>query len=213
MHYSVHGLGLRHPGCRFCFIRMGHELFNHFLMKNMDIYVAIFVGFIIWYILANKKKQDINVQNEFQDQKIRDEKIDEERVFEIQTSFEKGLKDTDLPDAISGKEIYIYHLMRDWYRELVAANRYNEDIIQKLRGDWIDYMTSLKDLNTCSFLSLELEDEEKRNKYRQEHIAASRKVFAIQDAFARLMGNDAVKKISEAQDISFSEFDEDGSLK
>ena len=116
----------------------------------------------------------------------------EERVFEIQNDFEKHLQDTFLPDAITHKDLYKYrYLMRDWYDQLAGKNRYDEKMTQQLRSDWIDYMGALEDRETYNFLSLEATEEEKTESYREKHIIASRKAFAIEEAFASAVGEDA----------------------
>jgi len=35
--------------------------------------------------------------------------------------------------------------MLDWFNKLAAKNRYDEDLTQKLRKDWLDYMDAAAD--------------------------------------------------------------------
>ena len=65
--------------------------------------------------------------------------ISEESVFQMQGAFEKKVGEENysfLPDSLSGQEIHIYYnLMRRWFNELSAKNRYDDSMIQKLRRD------------------------------------------------------------------------------
>src|SRR4051794_36116137 len=102
--------------------------------------------------------------------------ISEEVVFKIQNEFEDRLQQADLPDAIGGKEIYTYRsLIRPWYNRLAGQHRYHDVMTQKLRRDWIDYIEAVRDRVDYNYLSLESQNEEQADEYRNQHIKASRK--------------------------------------
>lgn len=172
----------------------------------------IVIGIIIWFIYArNKEKVQQNTIGIIEEKEA---VISEETVFKAQSRFEdKITNETDFPDAISGDEIYIYkNLMRPWFDKLTAQYRYDEKMTQKLRNDWLDYMDAVGDRSTYNYLSLESEDEKQSEKYREDHIAASRKMFAIQDAFAIAIGADAVSELKKVQGMDFISFSRNGEL-
>ncbi len=172
----------------------------------------IVIGVIVWFIyVSNKKKVQQNIP------RTREEKeavISEETIFKAQSKFEdKITTETGFPDAISGDEIYIYkNLMHPWFDKLTAQYRYDEKMTQKLRNDWLDYMDAVADRSTYNYLSLESEDEKQSEKYREDHITASRKMFAIQDAFATAIGPDAVSELKNVKEMGFMSFSRNGEL-
>jgi hypothetical protein len=145
------------------------------------------------------------------------DEISEEKIFEIQARFEKKLQEEiEFPDAIGGNEIYIYSkLMRVWFNKLSAQNRYNDLMLQKLRSDWLEYMEAVADSSTYNYLSMEFWDEKdqtKSNEYEEKQIMASRKVLAIQDAFATAIGEEAISELAIIKDMNFMEFSRRGEL-
>lgn len=179
---------------------------------NWLIFIAIV--FVIIYVTKNKKSAPTqNLFNETLEEEQRN--VSEEAVFQAQTRFEKKLsEETEFPDAISGIEIYIYkNLMLPWYNKLAAKSRYDETLIQKLRRDWLDYMEAVEDRSTYNYLWLETQDDEERSeRYRADHITAARKVFAIQNAFAAAMGEDAVAELNKTKEMDFMKFSQEGEL-
>ena len=168
------------------------------------ILIILIVGIVIWYHDDKKKKSLVDLENS---------PITEETVFKAQAAFEKHLENTFLPDAISGKEIYIYkNLMRVWYDKLSGNNRYEESMLQKLRNDWLDYMAALEDSNTYNYLSMEEEDEKESKVQREKEFTASRKVFAIENGFASLIGGDAVKELARVRALEYGAVDRSGNL-
>ncbi|MCX6789994.1 MAG: hypothetical protein NTV60_00520 [Candidatus Kaiserbacteria bacterium] len=139
--------------------------------------------------------------------------IKEDVVFKRQSRFEDFIRQTARPDALSGKEIYIYiNLMRVWYQKLVSEHRYEETLTQKIRGDWLDYMQAKEDMNTYSFLAMDAE-EAKVKSYNQEEELAARKAWAIEDAFAAAIGKEATTELTRIRaKNSMSEFDYEGNL-
>jgi hypothetical protein len=144
--------------------------------------------------------------------------IGEESVFKRQTAFEKKLyEEVDFPDGIRGADVYVYKsLMCVWYRKLSSENRYNEEMTQKLRNDWLDYMNAMEDRSTSLYLSMELYDEKDNTQsesYRNDHIIESRKMFAIEEAFASAVGKEEVKELARIRDLSsLGNFDKFGNL-
>jgi hypothetical protein len=174
--------------------------------------LIIVVGIIIWFIYThNKEKVQQNTARTTEEKEV---VISEETIFKAQSKFEdKITNETDFPDAISGNEIYIYkNLMRPWFDKLTAQYRYDEKMIQKLRNDWLDYMNAISDRSTYNYLSLESEDEKQSKEYREDHITASRKMFAIQDAFATTSGADAISELKKTQGMDFMSFSRHGEL-
>ncbi|MCX6780913.1 MAG: hypothetical protein NT003_02235 [Candidatus Magasanikbacteria bacterium] len=172
----------------------------------------IVIGVVIWFIYArNKEKAQQNISVITEEKEV---VISEETVFKVQSKFEdKITNETEFPDAISGDEIYIYkNLMRPWFDKLIAQYRYDEKMIQKLRNDWLDYMEAVGDRSTYNYLSLESQDEKQSEKYREDHIVASRKMFAIQDAFATAIGADAVSELKKVKEMGFMSFSRNGEL-
>lgn len=53
---------------------------------------------------------------------------------------------------------------------------------------------------------MESQDEKQSEKYREDHIAASRKMFAIQDGFATAIRTDAVFELNKVKEIYFMHF-------
>ncbi|HVU06618.1 MAG TPA: hypothetical protein VHE10_02425 [Candidatus Paceibacterota bacterium] len=146
---------------------------------------------------------------------LKDEGISEEAVLQAQTSFEKNLEDTFLPDAITRRDLYIYRkLMRVWFAKLAGENRFDETMTQKLRRDWLDYMYALRDAKTSHYLSMETygEDKERSDSYDQESTIAHRKAFAIEDGFAFAVGKEAVAELARIRALEFSEISRDGEL-
>ena len=145
---------------------------------------------------------------------LNSDEIDEEALFKIQNEFEKRVNDLlYAPGSFCFNDLYIYkNIMSPWFTKLSSKYRYNEVMTKRLRSDWLSYMTSLEDRSTSNFLSLESEDETESEEYRDEHISASKKVFAIENGFADLMGDDAMAVLEKARSLSFSDVDIHGNL-
>ncbi len=174
---------------------------------DTSIWVIVII-LLIWYFSAKSKVQkgslvEDNVNNN----------ISEEAVLKRQASFEKKLQLTHLPDSIRRSEIYIYrNLVCAWYNELSGKNRYNDKMVSQLRNDFFDYMDSLEDSNTYNFLSLEAKEEKEEEMYRDKSDIASRKVFAIEDAFASSIGEKAVSELDHIRGLNYYSFDTTGHL-
>ena len=97
-------------------------------------------------------------------------KLSDDDVTATQADFERRLdENVHLPDGIRKQPAFIYrHLMREWFSILMASNRYDEKVYNKIKSDWLDYMDCLEQKETSSFSSLEAKDEEKREFYDRE---------------------------------------------
>jgi hypothetical protein len=174
-------------------------------MTSIGLITIIFV--VMWLLSRKKSITESTISDEGTSL------ISEEALFQQQNRFEKRLELTYLPDSPSGDEIYKYkNLMRPWYNQLSGKYRYDDKMIQKLRLDWSDYMSSLEDRNTYNYLSLESNDEKESDAYRNDHIVASRKVFAIEDAFASQIGEDAVKELARITSLQHGSFNREGEI-
>lgn len=173
--------------------------------------LIIVVAYIVYRLtMHHKNAADIPQEDSGSQTKFT---ITEDGISKQQIKFEKRLENNYAPDAISGDEIYIYkNLMRVWYDQLSSKNRYDNALAQKLRDDWSDYMSSLEDRSTNNYLWLEEKDEKKAEEYRNDHIIASKKVFAIEDAFANMIGADGIKKLAAARKLEFPQIDHAGNL-
>jgi len=183
----------------------------------MTFFWIIVIIVVVWWLASHSKKTVVvSVPNNKDDEKAKTE-ITEEMVFSTQTIFDKKLNDEiDFPDAIRGVRIYIYrNLMCHWYDKLASENRYNEDITQKLRNDWLDYMWAVEHGSTYTYLSSEFWDEKDNTKsdyYRDKDILASKKMFAIEEAFAMAVGKKEVEELALVRKMDFYKFDKFGNL-
>lgn len=181
------------------------------------LYVILIAIAIIVYLIYKKQKPVLNNSSASEEYKITEEDVSK-RQLRFEKDFELALE-CSVPDKMDGKEIYIYrNLMSGWYNKISGDNRYDDKMIQKIRKDWCDYMDSVEDRNTYNFLHLEKEvatdgKEQKKEPYWDKHVIASKKVFAIEDAFASMMGKKAVEELARIRGKSlFMEIDENGNL-
>lgn len=177
----------------------------------MWILFFILVGVWLIYTKINEKTEQTSKVNS--DDEELEEEIDDETVFKVQKAFEEKILETYLPDRISGKEIYIYrNLMAGWYKNNSALYRYEDEKVKKIRKDWIDYLEAVKNQNTYSFLSVEIENEADKKLNSENCLIASQKTVMIEDSFAALIGKEAVDQLTKVRALSFSKFDEHGNL-
>lgn len=172
---------------------------------------------VVWWLARRSEKNSGNTNTTVEVEEPKTSQISEEVVFNIQNKFETKLRDeVDFPDAIGGFEAYVYSkLMLTWYNKLAGANRYNDEMTQKLRNDWTDYMGAIEDRSTYNYLSMEFYDEKdnaKSESYREKHILASRKAFAIEDAFAAAVGKDAEAELEAVRARDRWDFDKFGNM-
>lgn len=179
----------------------------------------IFIGIaliiiVVWWLAKNSNKTEII---SIPSQTVED--ITEETIFEVQSRLETKLEvEANFPDAIMGYRVYCYkYLMLPWYKNLSSKNRYNEERIRQIRRDWLDYISSLENSATWSYLSMEYfqEDNEKSESYDNKSSMARRKMVAIEDGFAAAVGDDALKQLKQFRimcDKNFRKFGKFGDI-
>lgn len=134
--------------------------------------------------------------------RIPGKRVEEDFVLRVQEKFEAHLVANNYaaPDGIGDVDAYIYlHLMKEWFRTLALKHRYDDDELQLIRADWVDYMNALLDYHSLSFLAAETwgENEQQTNEYDKDIEVACRKAFDIVDAFALAVGENAVSELKK----------------
>jgi hypothetical protein len=177
----------------------------------MELIWVIVIVWAVWYFTKKHSNKSAVEQVQVQDEKPRN--VTEEEVLAMQTKFEKRLDEqVDFPDGIRYTTVYIYKkLMRSWYSDLVSKYRYDDQMIQKLRNDWVDYMHLLESNARTSYLWMENEGE-KAEEYKERAINSSRKYFAIEDAFAQYLGEEKVKELAYVRSLDESKINKKGEL-
>jgi len=178
----------------------------------MEWWRIIIIIVVVWWIVKShyEPKRSTNVSASVEDN------ITEEDVLKEKSTFEKNFEhsvECGVPDALSGQDIYIYRsLMCVWFSKLSSDNRYNDEMIQKIRRDWLDYMYSLESSKTLKFLSLEAEEKEKQESYENKWYIEANKVCAIENAFASLIGKKAVDELTRIRGLNYFDFNKYGNL-
>lgn len=180
----------------------------------MSLFWVIVIVIIVWVIAKSKNSETGVVQSVSEsDLSEQESKLDEETVIRIQSNFEKVLQEeVGFPDSIFRTDRYLYRfLMLPWFRKLSSENRYNDEMIQKIRNDWVDYMASIKEGTTCNYLAMEF-DAEKGEKYAERSKIAGRKQRAIEEAFASAVGGGAVEELKKTREIDYNKLSKYGDL-
>lgn len=171
---------------------------------------AIFIVIAVWWLFKRSKSTEVVKQAT---PAFVEKGISEEEVFKAQSSFEKKILETYLPDHIHRKDIYIYqNLMSKWFSKLSGQNRYDENKIQKLRKDFLDYMEACEQGSSANYLSFEVENEQERDSYSEEAEMCARKSFAIENAFAEALGQDAVSELNRIRSLNLTSISRSGEL-
>lgn len=167
----------------------------------MLFWFLLLVAFLLFLILRQQKVQ-LEVDKKMSSALL------EEQVLEAQRKFEdRRNKLKHVPDAPSEKEMYIYEkLMRVWFHALSGKYRYDNEMIQKIRQDWINYMSLLEEASTNNYLAMESDDEESEKDYRNDHIKAILQLNGIEDAFAHLVGEKEFKQLENMRKRPHSSF-------
>jgi hypothetical protein len=136
----------------------------------------------------------------------------EDDVIKVQIAFEQRLEcDVDLPDSIRHGAAYRYkQLMRKWYAQLIAANRYNDDRASKIRADWLDYMDALQSGASYLFSSLEASDLNRREGASEQTEFYRLQGDSLEDAFAAAIGDAAVAELHQVRSRGVFAFDRSG---
>ena len=165
--------------------------------------IVLCIFFILDLIRRKRRKEAIE---DFEKNVFR-----EDNVNKIIVQFERDLaQNIGLPDGIGNQQCYVYkHLMKNWYKEIIAKNRYNDEMSEKIRIEMVEYITSLERLNKSKHLASKSAGSE-RAKHEEEGILAKLKVEAIEDGFAAARGPDAAKELEIIRNRTPSEFSQDG---
>jgi hypothetical protein len=177
----------------------------------MEIIWVLVIIWAVWYFTKKHNQKNVGTLVEADEEKPRN--FTEEEVLAFQTKFEKRLEEQiDFPDGIRFTPIYIYkNMMRKWYSELAGKYRYDDQMIQKLRNDWVNYMYLLERSATASYLWFETEGE-RAEEHHQDAMNYSRKIFAIEDAFASYLGEDKVKELVKVRAYGHGKINKQGEL-
>lgn len=172
-----------------------------------QILIVVAVVIVIWQLDKQRRKKEALLFEEYEKVKLSDE-----AVTKVQTEFEKRLeKNVDLPDGIRGKEAFIYwNHTRAWFGSLIAANRYAETKSDKIKRDWLEYLNLLEEKKTLNFLSLETENDEKRDRYAKEADAAAKKIELIENGVAAAIGKEAIEQLEHTRSRDHGAFDRSG---
>ena len=135
----------------------------------------------------------------------------EDNVNKILVQFEQDIaQNINLPNGIRNQQSYIYkHLVKKWYKEIIAKNRYNDEISEKIRVDIIKYISNLSQMNRASFPESESKGSN-RAKHEEDVKLVKLKIEAIEDGFAAACGPGAVKELEIIRNRTPLEFSEDG---
>lgn len=181
----------------------------------MFVYLILLIC-AIWWISKYFHNENLRVKNEYRADNQEEEKdmeISDELIFNVQNKFEEHITQTYLPDSIGGKEIYIYkQLMKNWYSILNAKFRYDTNTLQRIRKDWLDYLHNLEWEKTYSFLYFETDNEEKQKKHWEDRMNAHNKVISIENAFASIIGQEAVEKMESTRKLDTFSFSKSGDI-
>lgn len=185
----------------------------------MPFFWIVVIIVVVWYLASKSKKPATSSPVELEKEES-EVVITEEMIFKSEAYFNNKIQEEiDFPDAIQGYPIYVYkNLMSPWYKKLSGENRYNDEMTQRLRSDWMDYMSAIEDRETCHYLYMETSEEtdpEKAKSYSGRASMASQKISAIEDGFAALVGKDAVEElrnIRSTKEKNRRKFDKFGNL-
>lgn len=171
----------------------------------MDFITAIIVvagvAFYLWAMRADKKQQVRRDQSASQSEK---DLASEEHSLEATADFERQARHSfeyGVPDAIKGQDFYIYsQLAKPWFEKLTAKHRYDEDMLKRLRIDWLEYLNALERWPTDFFLSFETDDEKKGEKYRRDGDLLRSRARAIVNGFAAAVGEEAERELARVRE-------------
>jgi hypothetical protein len=177
---------------------------------------TIVIIIAVWFIVKKTRTVHPSSPNSYNQEEsfnTTNNPISEDTVYEAQNRFENKFSETYLPDSLGGHDIYMYkNLMSKWYNKLSGEHRYDEKMIQKIREDFLEYMYSVQQGKTSHYLYMELDEGEKSEGYREEADICYKKVRAIEDAFASLIGKDAVAELDRVRKFDFGDVDREGNL-
>ena len=146
--------------------------------------------------------------DEFLDRKNRElEEVDrskflEKYVGQIQSEFEFRLEKT-----IFWRDAYIYRrLMSKWFRALCEKYRYDRVALEKVRSDWLSYISLLEQISVYHILGIQSNRNDVRESFRLRASEGRKTCARIEDAFAIQIGKKAVqllRRVKESEDDAF----------
>ena len=159
------------------------------------------VAFYVWATWADKKQQARRDPFASQWEK---ERASEEHSLKATAGFERQARHSfeyGVPDAIKGQDFYIYsQLAKPWFEKLTAKHRYDEDMLKRLRIDWLEYLNALERWPTDFFLSFETDDEKKGEEYRRDGDLLRSRARVIENGFAAAIGEDAEHELARVRE-------------
>ena len=159
------------------------------------------VAFYVWATWADKKQQARRDPFASQWEK---ERASEEHSLKATAGFERQARHSfeyGVPDAIKGQDFYIYsQLAKPWFEKLTAKHRYDEDMLKRLRIDWLEYLNALERWPTDVFLSFEADDEKKSEEYRRDGDLLRSRARAIVNGFAAAVGEEAEHELARVRE-------------
>jgi hypothetical protein len=171
---------------------------------------ALVIIIAVWLIVKNSKN---SAHSDVSPTSVEEKDISEETVYKMQNSFEKRLEQNHLPDSPGGRAIYMYrNLVCNWFYKLAAENRYNDEMTQKLRRDFLEYIYSVEHGSTANYLSLEVEDKESQDEHEEEARTQARKIYTIENAFAAAVGKEAENELKRVRELDYSAISREGQL-
>jgi hypothetical protein len=96
--------------------------------------------------------------------------------------------------------------------KLCAQNRYNEDVVRKLRQDWLTYMDLVQSRESTHFLASEAEGENGRDRCATDLRKEELHLTAIEDGFAEAVGPEAVDTLRLIRAKDLDAFSRSGEL-
>ena len=153
----------------------------------------------------NKKNAASSAREELEFTK---EILNDAHIAKVHLEFLTNLiKYPSTPTAIKHRKAYVYrHLMTPWYAALAAKYRYDDNVFNKIKKDWLDYIELLEEHETSAFSAEWAKIESKREAYSQEATVARNRFVAIEDSFAATIGSEAVAELGEIRERLLYDF-------
>jgi hypothetical protein len=175
------------------------------------IVIVLMAGSLNWLANLFEKRSADRQERIIKDRQEERLSSDEYVISEI-TKFENEIvTENPLPDSVCYSDAYVFrYLMKPWFYELMARERYNADKAKKLRLDMLVYMDLLSSSRTESFLAMEGRESEREKRSRTAY-EQREQYKMIERAFAELIGGNSKSDLDFARDVSnFGKFSQNG---
>jgi len=103
--------------------------------------------------------------------------------------------------------------MRSWFSALNEKHRYDASMSNKLRADWLSYMSLLEQAASSGFLSRQSCNSEKRSCHKRREMEERTAYMAIEDCFAAQISRNAVETLRQVRESEEDAFDRFGKEK